>query len=306
MPKAKLYIKPLGGLCNRMRSILAAMQLAQETARNLHVVWERKAELNAPFEVLFKPCESFEVINTSALWLPSVYEKVRQDHFYSFNPDKGWRLPSFFPKPYQQGIYNDDFANIADRLYQKQQFAHFSSFRHSFIEKVAEQWNTLMHSESDIYISSFYEFYPNEGLEAAFQPTDYLQEKIENLARQFGEITYGLHIRRGDHQQAIEKSPLAAFITLMEQELIQKPQLTFFLATDSNEVEVSLKAKFKDKIITRPKHLSRKSIQGMQDAVIDLFALSRTQKVFGSYWSSFSEMSARIGNISEVSVTNIY
>jgi hypothetical protein len=35
----------------------------------------------------------------------------------------------------------------------------------------------------------------------------------------------------------------------------------------------------------------------MQESVVDLFCLSRMSKIYGSYWSSFSEVAAEIGNV---------
>lgn len=42
---------------------------------------------------------------------------------------------------------------------------------------------------------------------------------------------------------------------------------------------------------------ARQDENGIADAVVDLFILSRTQRLYGSYWSSFSEVAAQIGNI---------
>jgi hypothetical protein len=44
-------------------------------------------------------------------------------------------------------------------------------------------------------------------------------------------------------------------------------------------------------------YLSRKSVGGIQDAAIDLWILSRTQKILGSYRSSFSETASEIRGI---------
>jgi hypothetical protein len=42
----------------------------------------------------------------------------------------------------------------------------------------------------------------------------------------------------------------------------------------------------------------------MQDAVVDLFALARTSRILGSYFSTFSETAASIGGIQWVTVTD--
>ena len=40
--------------------------------------------------------------------------------------------------------------------------------------------------------------------------------------------------------------------------------------------------------------LRRNTLDGMQAAVIDLFCLANTNRIYGSYWSSFSEIAAQI------------
>ncbi len=302
MPESIIYIKPLGGLCNRMRSILSALSLAQDTARKVTIIWERKKELNAPFYALFQASDDFEVIETSALFLPSLYEKVRQNHFYSFRPRGNTWLKTKGQKPYQQGIFNDDFASIADKIHQNHSFEHFKFFREIFVKEVSKQWQSTLFAPQNLYISSFYEFYEGNAAASVFKPQRILQQKIDQITQDFGTNTYGLHIRRGDHKMAIERSPLSKFSILIEQQITQNEEISFFLATDDATVEDKLKAKFGDRIITRTKNLSRNSTEGIQDAVLDLYCLAKTQKVYGSYWSSFSEMAARLSGIEEVSI----
>jgi hypothetical protein len=285
-----------------MRSILAALNLARDTDRKLIVVWERKKELNAPFSALFQPSDAFKVIETSALILPSLYEKVRQNHFYSFRPEGKVWLKANQNKPYQEGVFNDDFAKIAQNIHQNNDFEHFKFFKESFIKEVKVQWQSTLKAPKDLYISSFYEFYEGNAEASIFKPTLELQSQINQFTKDFDVHTYGLHIRRGDHKMAIERSPLSKFITIIEQEITKNKELKFFLATDDASVEQKLKAKFSEKIITKPKNLSRNSTRGIQDAVLDLYILAKTQKVYGSYWSSFSEMAARLSGIEEVSV----
>ncbi|MDR2121881.1 MAG: hypothetical protein LBP34_02035 [Flavobacteriaceae bacterium] len=41
------------------------------------------------------------------------------------------------------------------------------------------------------------------------------------------------------------------------------------------------------------KVLDRNLKQGIQDAVVDMFCLANTQKIYGFYWSSYSEIAAK-------------
>ncbi len=117
----------------------------------------------------------------------------------------------------------------------------------------------------------------------------------------------GLHIRRGDavlhhsisHHYLV--SSLEAFLKHIEDEIQQDPAVWFYLATDCAETQALLlkrsdgwrfrhhPSKHFVKAVVGPK-------AGQRDAVIDLFCLSQCEKVIGTNWSSFSEMSALIGN----------
>lgn len=74
------------------------------------------------------------------------------------------------------------------------------------------------------------------------------------------------------------------------------------MATDDLETENELIEKFTYKIITYKKELSRNTKKGIIDALIDLYCLSKTKYIFGSYWSSFSDIASRIGKIEVVTI----
>lgn len=48
--------------------------------------------------------------------------------------------------------------------------------------------------------------------------------------------------------------------------------------------------------------IDRNSVQGMHDAMIDLFSLAATDKILGSYWSSFTDVAASMRGIPKVIV----
>ena len=71
----------------------------------------------------------------------------------------------------------------------------------------------------------------------------------------------------------------------------------FFLSTDSVHDKKRIIDRFGNKIITSEPILERTSPQGIVDAVIDLFCLSKTKGIIGSYKSTFSQVAAEIGRI---------
>jgi hypothetical protein len=43
--------------------------------------------------------------------------------------------------------------------------------------------------------------------------------------------------------------------------------------------------------------LNRHSKEGILEAVLEIYSLSKTARIFGSYYSSYSEMAAKLGKI---------
>ena len=82
------------------------------------------------------------------------------------------------------------------------------------------------------------------------------------------------------------------------QMMIQSDKDTcFYLASDSPEEKSKMKATFGERILTSVTDLSRNSVQGIQDALVELYALSKTKMILGSVKSSYSETAAQIGQI---------
>jgi len=116
--------------------------------------------------------------------------------------------------------------------------------------------------------------------------------------------TIGVHIRRLDNVLSIKYSPTELFVHRMKQEIEQNPSVYFYLATDSLEEERTLKDIFGGRIICFAKRsLDRNNPDGIEDALIELYNLSRCKKIIGSYYSSFSDTAAYWGNIPKEIVT---
>ena len=89
----------------------------------------------------------------------------------------------------------------------------------------------------------------------------------------------------------------------MEKEISENDNVHFYVATDSHKVEAELKSRYQERIITYEKtSVSRKVESGIQDAVIDLYNLSKTKKIYGSIFSTFSYTAAKIGGIDLIRV----
>lgn len=124
-----------------------------------------------------------------------------------------------------------------------------------------------------------------------------LQRRIDEVVAGFSERTIGVHIRRTDNVVSIQSSPLENFTNMMNAEIKQKANTKFYVASDDDEVKESLKSKYPNRIITLMDDTDRNSLEGMKFAVLDLFCLSKTNKIIGSVGSSYSQIAAEIGGI---------
>lgn len=255
-----IIIQPSGGLCNRMRVINSGWRLARERREKLYVLWNCNSELNCPFESLFFPVTEFKITNIRSVADPRKLFRQKTARTYLTNEE-------LLSHRGADGCLDEDYAR---------------SLR------------------SDIYIFTWEWFYPSEDYHL-FRPTDALQERIDEICSQFGPSCVGVHIRRTDNGPAIGKSTTEAFVRSMEEALIRDPRTVFYLATDDMAEEKKLRETFPGKILSNQNRcLERDSVRGMHDALLDLYCLSNTQKIIGSYFSSFTDIAADMHKIPKI------
>jgi hypothetical protein len=152
-------------------------------------------------------------------------------------------------------------------------------------------------ARQDVTVRTTADFSPDRSDFSWLHLDMHLQREVERTVSCFGDNTIGVHVRRGDNVRSIHYSPLGEFIRILRDEVAKDDNVQFYLATDCMDTERDLLECFKEKILSRPRELKRNSSQGIKDALIDMVCLSRTRKIYGSYWSSFSEVAAQIGQI---------
>lgn len=257
-----LIIQPIGGLCNRMRAINSARMLAAKRKEKLKVIWFVNPELGCPFEKIFKPTDSFQVINIYSKW----------------NVKKLW---------YQitAAIFGIFLNNESIRSHKGD-----GTLEESFASSLGPY----------VYIATEEHFYPCHDYKT-FVPEEKVQAKIDGKRKELGEHAVGVHIRRTDNMPAIGKSSTQSFIESMNQEITADPQTMFYLATDDLSEEDALRERFPDRIISnQERNLSRDSVAGIQDAMVDLYCLASTKKIIGSFFSSFTDIAADMNQIPKV------
>ncbi|MGN0334371.1 MAG: hypothetical protein ACI4DV_01735 [Lachnospiraceae bacterium] len=252
-----VIIQPSGGLCNRMRVINSGLEFARRKQTKLLVLWYCCDELNAPFEALFQPTDAFEVVNIHSLKDPRKIFHQLRARTRISNED--------IEKHTTDGTLDQDY---------------FDSIR------------------LPAYIFTWEHFYPADEYFRLFQPAEPLQKRIDEVTAKFTSDMVSVHIRRTDQVTSIAYSKTENFIELMKKEIDANPNVTFFLATDDKDEEALLRRTFPGRIVSNENRtLRRDSLDGMYDALLDLYCLSACSKIIGSYFSSFTDTAAALSGI---------
>lgn len=266
----KIVLVPNGGLANRMRAVNSMIEFTKAEKIKLHVIWISNRELNAPFAALFKP-------------LP---------HAHATLAEGGTAASLLYNSPRKGNLY---LSEIATRLL----FDHRLFWRDVKEAKGNGSLEQFLKAGGKIFVESNYDFGNyDDKLATNFVPCDAVSTAVnEFTARHYAPRTIGIHIRRTDNIQSIKRSPLSFFIDAMQKELDENPGTKFYVASDDATEKETLRKKFGEKIITRDIECRRNKKEGIIRAAEDLYLLSRTAKIYGSYYSSFSEMAAALGGI---------
>lgn len=259
----RLTVAPLGGLGNRMRVIRSAYAIALEDICDVRVAFPRLRECFCSFTDVFRPLESpagnFRIATASLAEKPSRWRNL------------------YIPSLLRPLIYD----------------AYLYGFNASGFEDI----RPLIAAHRRLYISGGYEFAGEDiPMGSIFRPSARVEDAVGKITERFGSYTVGFHVRTTDNYQSLHHSPLGLFIRKGQQELEEHPDAVFFLATDSRAVKRRFVTAFPSRVVTVGGSLDRSDRSGMILAAADMFALSRTDKVYGSWYSSFSEIAAELGS----------
>lgn len=270
--KAKLMFVPAGGLGNRMRSMASVVTMMGELQKPVRIVWFRDAGLNAAFGSLFEPLRFSGVSFREARWMDLLtVDRPRPRNFH-------------FPALYQRLVYRR-------RIYE---------YEVTPLRRMAFDFKGWASGEGR-YLASYTGFYPYDPalLRMLFVPLPAIRAQIDERCAPFvsASAVVGVHVRRTDHAEAIELSPLDAFYKQLDAEVVRHRDLLIYLATDDEEVKEAMGRRYPGKVISAPGKADRTTQTGIVDAVVEMYALSRTQRIYGSWQSSFSDLAAQLGQI---------
>lgn len=300
MAQKVIYSEPTGGLCNRMGALNYAYLFAKEYDCRLVVLWKNNFEAACRFEDVFTGFDDSVKIYNLPYFKKTPKELLKSGRIISFALRGIWHtvLDLYFKyrlKNEIELVYEDETRTRTEA----------DALNHEIMERFAlsdKKWCLI----SSYQCADLTHDYSALKFDVRFE------EAVRRLYEQkFGEFatdeaykTYirqnvtGVHVRRGDHKYAIANNPIEKFIEKMDTQLAKNPDAYFYLASDGQDVIDIMQEKFPGRvIINEGAELSRKSKSGMENAIIDLLALSKTGRIIGSFGSTFSDMASYIGGI---------
>lgn len=271
----KITLVPYAGLCNRMNVIISALAYQQNHPDvQLIIKWHRWFHCNCRFKDLFKPIAfitpPYHVIELSEL---------------NWKDVPGHRLNLHLPDKLRKCFYDVVFMphNSPDE---------FEGMVNIFRKNTGKWPNVYIYKENCFCRDSYMGNYAD-----IFQPQEDIQRRIDEITKDWDGHVIGLHVRRTDNMRAIQNSPIERYYQIIEKEVELDSNVRFYLATDSEEVKHDLTSRFGKRIITIPLCLKRSSLQGMKDAVVDLYCLASTSRIYGSSASTYSMLAGKIYGI---------
>lgn len=261
MKEKSITFVPLGGLCNRMRAIASGVNVAKKIGYPISVYWNVNKDCYAAFSDLFQPVLVEGV---------TVKPYTRFDFYLALDRKRNFYIP---------GV-------VRNFIFDKQ-----------IVDGKCLDETEIEELQGRIYIISGGFVDECYSLTDLFVPTLEIKERIDGLSSRFSENVFGIHIRRTDNTWSIQNNQIDDYLQFMDVKIETCSDVKFYLATDSMDVKRLMIDRYGDRIVFHQAILERTSVQGMKDAVVDLWCLSLTKEIIGSYYSSYSDIAAELGRI---------
>lgn len=264
--EADFTLVPIGGLGNRLYAICSAIAYCRDTNRSLKILWFKDPNLNCPVGELFSVAPGHPKVELK--------EAGWSDFILRDNPRRrNFRIPKFFQRfLFDRRIYDSEVYRVAS-IHTQADYGPLDRFKH-------------------IFMVSYWHFHTTPDMWRTIVVDPRIEARVREVTRGFtAPRTVGVHIRRTDNTFSIRESPTELFIRRMEEEIERYDgAVAFYLASDSEEVKKELTGRFGARVLTSSQPASRNNKQGIIDAFVELNVLSRTDKIYASSRSSFSEL----------------
>jgi len=275
------------GLGNRLRALGSALAFANSTRRALLVVWEPDRHCGARFDELFE----LSYFAVSSKFVP-VWPFAGASGW-----DKAWDNIDFYNYMEMEG-HNAQKGQVIRDVPGKHLY-----FKSAYVLEVADKQLTFWEKDS--------------AMLQTLVPIPMVREQLKLAMDQGLGSMVGVHIRSRSLQEDIKSvqdfskeygaegaktmdywrkmSSPNTFIHRMQQLEKQSSDVKFYVSADKYEVLESMRNLFPGKILSSPERCEDRDSKCVVWALLDLLCLSKTRKLLGSNWSSFTEAAQRLG-----------
>lgn len=273
----ELHLKPIGDVCGRMLAVAGGYNMAIDQCRKYVIYWDKEKNMNSDLKRFF----TFSDV-----------EMIYRDK-YSF-PAKWFAALDYRPS---RAHKQSDF-----RFYQK----HFEELLETYsLEQVYQGFDFLMATPS-IYIETSTRFYSlsNYVLKKIFQPHDLLIQEANKVKEILGEEYVSLHITRKTYK-TFDFRPLEDVMHQYLEDHVGS-DIKIFFTTDYPDSYARFKERYGERIFAFENNKNGSSEKGVQNVLVDAFAMSQSKHIFIGVPTTMSEFASIYGNKPLSLVSPIY
>ena len=257
-----------------MRVAAATAAMAARLQAPVRVLWMEQWGMRCRFDALFEPAPLSEI----------------GGHPFELR-DATWRESLLMARPQRRNLNLPRLMQrilFSDVIFSERVMPlRMEGF--DFLNWAKAGGRRLMHAYRDFYRWDL------SLLPQLFVPTPEITALIDQRCATFSNNPIGVHVRRTDNQESIDDSPLKLFFQHIDTCIAQHDDTTIYLATDDEATKTSMRQRYNHRIITSPTQADRESTAGIIEGLVEMYTLSRTNHIYGSAGSTFSEMAAAIG-----------
>ena len=277
--KKKMYIEPGGGLCNRIGVFNYGIKLADKYGFEPIIVWKNNGEIACNYEDIFRNERKIKVKNL----------------YYPIGSSKGMLKSGKVLSSLKCLFFTHKSELYRKRLLKREiELLDGTDMERSEANRLNEE--AIQNTNLDWIFVNTYQCAEMDYDYSTIKFADKFNNIVEGIIGKDTSSIIGVHIRRMDHSYAIDANPIGNFIVKMQKAIDTNPNVKFYVASDDADVIRTLKEKFAERIIINEGAvLTRQSKEGIENAVIDLLALSKSSHIIGSKGSTFSDVASFIG-----------
>lgn len=286
-PRA-LFVHAQYGLGNRVRALGSAMAFCRRTNRVLVLIWVPDQHLNCRFTDLFVANDEFVVSDDFKAGEEWPFKKSWQaDHtmnetkWYNFMRVNGEKVHS------SGELIADDKTK---HIYVSTCYVLQSSVTPFIIRATSSYWQVLKSLTPHIDVARLVNRFDNYPLSSMIG----IHIRSRSIKTDIGGIKASYYSEESSKTTDYWRN-LTSVDTFIDEMRRQTVDQLFYVAADQKEVFERLEKEFPTRVFYTPRRCDNREKECLPFALADILLLARCSSLRGSYWSSFSELSTRIG-----------